>query len=155
MKSRKLLRRFSAAGNRVISLAADLPADRLGLEDNIYLEIVNRATLIIHVRTSCNRICFALLYSSTATECLGGQLQPGHIQVRTSLSASSMPPHRCSFETHIRGAVNLMNLALSSPHPHPSKFFFASSVSAVASWPGPGDVPEAVTDDPFVAQDMG
>ncbi|KIJ19149.1 hypothetical protein PAXINDRAFT_161353 [Paxillus involutus ATCC 200175] len=120
MKSRKLLRRFSAAGNRVISLAADLPADRLGLEDNIYLEIVNRATLIIHNAWAVN---FNLGISS--------------------------------FETHIRGAVNLMNLALSSPHPHPSKFFFASSVSAVASWPGPGDVPEAVTDDPFVAQDMG
>ncbi|KAF8839463.1 L-aminoadipate-semialdehyde dehydrogenase [Paxillus ammoniavirescens] len=120
MKSRKLLRRFSTAGNRVISLAADLPADRLGLEDNKYLEIVNRATLIIHNAWAVN---FNLGISS--------------------------------FETHIRGAVNLMNLALSSPHSHPSKFFFASSVSAVASWPGPRDVPEAVTDDPFVAQDMG
>ncbi|KAG9316269.1 hypothetical protein JVU11DRAFT_2298 [Chiua virens] len=44
--------------------------------------------------------------------------------------------------THIRGAVNLMHLALSSPHPQPAQFFFASSVSAVANWPGPGLVPE-------------
>lgn len=60
-----------------------------------------------------------------------------------------------SFETHIRGAVHLMHLALSSPRPQPAKFFFASSVSAVANWPGPGLVPEAVTDNPAVAQEMG
>ncbi|KAG1808219.1 L-aminoadipate-semialdehyde dehydrogenase [Suillus subaureus] len=60
-----------------------------------------------------------------------------------------------SFEPHIRGAVNLINLALSSPHPRPADFYFASSVSAVAAWRGPDSIPEAITDDPSVAQGLG
>ncbi|KAG2146015.1 putative aminoadipate reductase [Suillus bovinus] len=60
-----------------------------------------------------------------------------------------------SFEPHIRGAVNLINLALASPHPRPADFYFASSISAVAAWRGPGSIPEAITDDPSVAQEMG
>ncbi|KAG8995366.1 hypothetical protein FRB94_009200 [Tulasnella sp. JGI-2019a] len=58
-----------------------------------------------------------------------------------------------SFEPHIRGAVNLMSLGLVSSRQ--ASFYFSSSVSAVAGWPGPGDVPEAVTADPNVAQKMG
>ncbi|EIW83278.1 L-aminoadipate-semialdehyde dehydrogenase [Coniophora puteana RWD-64-598 SS2] len=60
-----------------------------------------------------------------------------------------------SFENNIRGAVNLMQLALSSSRPIPADFYFASSVSAVASWPGPSAVPEAIMMDPSVAQGMG
>lgn len=60
-----------------------------------------------------------------------------------------------SFETHVRGAVNLMHLALFSPRAQPAKFFFASSISVVANWTRPGLVPEAVTDNPAVAQEMG
>ena len=60
-----------------------------------------------------------------------------------------------SFEAHVRGAVNLMHLALSSPRAEPAKFFFASSISAVANWPGSGLVPETVTDNPAVAQEIG
>lgn len=49
-----------------------------------------------------------------------------------------------------------MQLALDSPRGQPAQFFFASSVSAVANWPvGQGLVPEAVTDNPAVAQEMG
>ncbi|KIJ67974.1 hypothetical protein HYDPIDRAFT_83419 [Hydnomerulius pinastri MD-312] len=120
MKTRKLTARFTGAGSRVISLAADLPAEKLGLNNDTYLEIMSRATLIIHNAWAVN---FNLGISS--------------------------------FEAHIRGAVNLMNLALSSPRPQPAKFFFSSSISAVASWRGPTDVPEAVTDDPSVAQPLG
>ncbi|TNY17771.1 L-aminoadipate-semialdehyde dehydrogenase [Rhodotorula diobovata] len=58
-----------------------------------------------------------------------------------------------SFEPHIRGACNLIQLCLSSRHL--AFFFFASSVSAVAAYSGPSDVPEAVTDDPHSAQQMG
>ncbi|KAG1829201.1 L-aminoadipate-semialdehyde dehydrogenase [Suillus variegatus] len=57
--------------------------------------------------------------------------------------------------THIRGAVNLINLALASPHPRPADFYFASSISAVAAWHGPDSIPEAITDDPSVAQGLG
>ncbi|KAG2059105.1 L-aminoadipate-semialdehyde dehydrogenase [Suillus hirtellus] len=60
-----------------------------------------------------------------------------------------------SFEPHIRGAVNLINLALASPHPRPADFYFASSISAVAAWHGPDSIPEAITDDPSVAQGLG
>ncbi|KAG0707371.1 L-aminoadipate-semialdehyde dehydrogenase, partial [Suillus ampliporus] len=62
---------------------------------------------------------------------------------------------RNSFEPHIRGAVNLINLALASPHPRPADFYFASSISAVAAWRGPESIPEAITDDPSVAQGLG
>ncbi|KAG1719306.1 L-aminoadipate-semialdehyde dehydrogenase [Suillus lakei] len=60
-----------------------------------------------------------------------------------------------SFEPHIRGAVNLINLALASPHPRPADFYFASSISAVAAWRGPESIPEAITDDPSAAQGLG
>ncbi|KAG1732264.1 putative aminoadipate reductase [Suillus paluster] len=60
-----------------------------------------------------------------------------------------------SFEPHIRGAVNLINLALASPHPRPADFYFASSISAVTAWRGPEPIPEAITDDPSVAQGLG
>ncbi|KAI5478357.1 hypothetical protein MNV49_005208 [Pseudohyphozyma bogoriensis] len=58
-----------------------------------------------------------------------------------------------SFEPHVRGACNFIKLQLDSDYL--ASFYFASSVSAVASWPGPGNVPEAVTPDPETAQDMG
>ncbi|KAG1723799.1 putative aminoadipate reductase [Suillus lakei] len=60
-----------------------------------------------------------------------------------------------SFEPHIRGAVNLINLALASPHPRPADFYFASSISAVAAWHGPESIPEAITDNSSVAQGLG
>ncbi|KAJ8588018.1 hypothetical protein M405DRAFT_934390 [Rhizopogon salebrosus TDB-379] len=60
-----------------------------------------------------------------------------------------------SFETHIRGAVNLINLALASPHSRPADFYFASSISAVAAWRGPKSIPEAIIDDPSTAQGLG
>ncbi|KAG2088169.1 L-aminoadipate-semialdehyde dehydrogenase [Suillus discolor] len=63
--------------------------------------------------------------------------------------------HSNSFEPHIREAVNLINLALASPHPRPADFYFASSISAVAAWHGPDSIPEAITDDPSVAQGLG
>ncbi|KAF8549988.1 L-aminoadipate-semialdehyde dehydrogenase [Imleria badia] len=126
MKTRKLLTWFSSAhpkanaNERVVALAADLPAFQLGLDEQRYREVAHRATAIVHNAWAVN---FNLGISS--------------------------------FETHIRGAVHLMHLALSSPRAQPAKFFFASSVSAVANWPGPGLVPEAVTDNPEVAQEMG
>jgi thioester reductase-like protein len=58
-----------------------------------------------------------------------------------------------SFESHIRGAVNLMQLALTPIVV--GRFYFTSSVSAVANYRGPGYVPEAVIDDWTVAQGMG
>jgi len=58
-----------------------------------------------------------------------------------------------SFEPHIRGACNLIQLCLSSHRL--AAFYFASSVSAVAAYSGASAVPEAVTDDPHSAQGMG
>ncbi|KAL8287059.1 hypothetical protein RQP46_004065 [Phenoliferia psychrophenolica] len=58
-----------------------------------------------------------------------------------------------SFEPHIRGAYNLINLCLESPAL--ATFYFSSSVSAVAGWGGPGPVPETVMSDTSAAQGMG
>ena len=54
MKTRKLLKRFSAANasQRIVALAADLPAYELGLDEARYRELACRATVIIHVRSS-------------------------------------------------------------------------------------------------------
>lgn len=165
MKARKLLTRFM--GKRVVALAADLPAVRLGLEEERYREIVKRATVIIHVRFVIRHIQVLsfCLTRRLFQERLGGQFQFGHLQVGICIAHALTPTltyitpvdtsRDNSFETHIRGAVNLMQLALSSPRSQPAKFFFSSSVSAVANWPGPGLVPEAVTDNPTVAQEMG
>lgn len=46
-------------------------------------------------------------------------------------------------------------MALGLESSHLASFYFASSVSAVSRWPGPSPVPEAVTEDPRVAQDIG
>ncbi|EGO25232.1 putative aminoadipate reductase [Serpula lacrymans var. lacrymans S7.9] len=118
MKTRRLLSRYSPGDGRVVALASESAAERLGLQPDVYDEIVSRATLVIHNAWAVN---FNLGISS--------------------------------FETHIRGAVNLMNLALASPRK--ADFYFASSNSAVASWPGPEPVPEIVTNDPSVAQGLG
>ena len=89
MNSRKLLTRFSGAhtkananaSERVVALAADLPAVRLGLDDERYREIAHRATVIIHVRPLSYPLSFASLHL-VAPERLGGQFQIGHLQVR-------------------------------------------------------------------------
>lgn len=44
---------------RVVALAADLPAVRFGLDEERYREIANRVTVIIHVRSRTS--IFALL----------------------------------------------------------------------------------------------
>ena len=159
MKARKLLTRFLGANERVVALAADLPALRLGLDDERYRVIANRATVIIHVRTRSYLACRRLTFGSSPPSRTPGQsistwASPGTEGMMHTWHHPAHPP-RYSFESHIRGAVNLMRLALSSPRSQPAKFFFSSSISAVANWPGPGLVPEAVTDNPAVAQEIG
>ncbi|OAX43282.1 L-aminoadipate-semialdehyde dehydrogenase [Rhizopogon vinicolor AM-OR11-026] len=120
MKTRKLLSRYVQNQARIKALAADLSANKLGLQSDVYNEIATQATLVIHNAWAVN---FNLAISS--------------------------------FETHIRGAVNLIHLALASPRSRPADFYFASSISAVAAWHGPGSIPEAIMDDPSVAQGLG
>ncbi|KAG1853286.1 acetyl-CoA synthetase-like protein [Suillus tomentosus] len=61
-----------------------------------------------------------------------------------------------SFDTHVRGMRNLIDLALSSPrHPKP-RFMFASSVSSAQSWDkAKGPFPEEVEYDAGVAVGLG
>ncbi|KAG2047412.1 putative aminoadipate reductase [Suillus hirtellus] len=61
-----------------------------------------------------------------------------------------------SFDAHVRGMRNLINLALSSPrHPKP-RFMFASSVSSAQSWDkAKGSFPEEVEYDAGVAVGLG
>ena len=163
MKMRKLLPRFCDAhinpNGRVVALASDLSAHWLGLEEARYREIANRVTAVIHVRSYLSLRRSTLPYT-ISLERLAGQFQFGHLEVR--ISTHTLPNHPVRllthlpiFEPHIRGAVNLMHLALSLPHGEPAKFFFVSSVSSVLNWPGPGLAPEAVMDDPAVAEVLG
>lgn len=59
-----------------------------------------------------------------------------------------------SFEDHIGGAVNLLNLALSSPHPTTPTFYFSSSVGTRQGRPDP-TVAEDFSDSPITAGGMG
>ena len=84
MKTRKLSTRFSdahiKAKERVVPLAADLPAVRLGLDEKRYREIANGVTVIIHVRPRTS-VFLSLCFTSHRPERLGGQLQLGYHQV--------------------------------------------------------------------------
>ncbi|OAX38467.1 putative aminoadipate reductase [Rhizopogon vinicolor AM-OR11-026] len=61
-----------------------------------------------------------------------------------------------SFEPHIRGTRNLIDLALSSPHHSKPRFMFTSSISTAQSWDrAKGPFPEEVQYDAGVAQGLG
>ncbi|EJU02829.1 L-aminoadipate-semialdehyde dehydrogenase [Dacryopinax primogenitus] len=117
--------------NRLVCLAvSDFGAPNLGLDKDSYYEIARSVSIVIHNAWPVN--------------------------FNWNIS---------SFEPHINGAVNLMNLALHCSKQYPPKFFFSSSVSAVFAWKGPNPpllgpsealrVPEDITDDPHVAQNIG
>jgi thioester reductase-like protein len=59
-----------------------------------------------------------------------------------------------SFDEHIGGAVNLLNLALKSPRKVKPSFFFSSSVGTVQGRPDPV-VHETFSDSPVTAGGMG
>jgi NAD(P)-dependent dehydrogenase (short-subunit alcohol dehydrogenase family) len=59
-----------------------------------------------------------------------------------------------SFDEHIGGAVNLLNLALRSPRKIKPAFFFSSSVGTVQGRPDPV-INESFSDDPVTAGGMG
>ncbi|KAL8680911.1 MAG: hypothetical protein Q9186_002923 [Xanthomendoza sp. 1 TL-2023] len=60
-----------------------------------------------------------------------------------------------SFEPHIQGLHNLLQLSLSSPNPTPSKVLFCSSVSTALGAPAPIRIPETTLEDLDYASDMG
>ncbi|KDQ07664.1 hypothetical protein BOTBODRAFT_139808 [Botryobasidium botryosum FD-172 SS1] len=60
-----------------------------------------------------------------------------------------------SFEPLIRGARNLIDLALASPHPTPPRVLFTSSISVVMKWDGSCAVPEDFAKHTTVVADMG
>ncbi|OAX31791.1 putative aminoadipate reductase [Rhizopogon vinicolor AM-OR11-026] len=61
-----------------------------------------------------------------------------------------------SFEPHVRGTRNLIDLALSSPHHPKPRFMFTSSVSSAQSWDrAKGPCPEEVQYDAGVADGLG
>jgi hypothetical protein len=120
----------------------------------------NRRWPKVYIDHCCRTLCLSALYLVTP-ECLSGQFQLGHLQVLMcihsqydTVSHTYIAHVGNSFKTHVCSTVNLMHLALSSPWAEPAKFF-ASSISVVVNWPGLGLVPEMVTDDPAIAQEMG
>lgn len=60
-----------------------------------------------------------------------------------------------SFEPHIQGLHNLLQLSLASPYTSPAKLLFCSSVSTALGAPLRSHIPEAVIDDLDYALDMG
>lgn len=60
-----------------------------------------------------------------------------------------------SFEPHIQGLHNLLQLSLSSPYTSPTKLLFCSSVSTALGAPSPSHIPESVIEDLDYASDMG
>ncbi|KAL8738447.1 MAG: hypothetical protein Q9181_000761 [Wetmoreana brouardii] len=60
-----------------------------------------------------------------------------------------------SFEPHIQGLHNLLQLSLSSPYATPAKFVFCSSVSTALGTPSPARIPEQVIESLDQASDMG
>lgn len=130
--------------SRLVSLASDLSAPNLGLDRAVYDEIASSVTMVLHVRllSRPRRSCVVLGLTTASLV---------HSQNAWQVNFLLATP---SFEPHIKGVHNLMTLAVSNPS-QSAHLYFASSVSAVFAWPGPGDVPEAVTDDPAVAQNMG
>ncbi|KAI4250995.1 MAG: hypothetical protein L6R42_008538, partial [Xanthoria sp. 1 TBL-2021] len=60
-----------------------------------------------------------------------------------------------SFEPHIQGLHNLLQLSLSSPYTSPAKLLFCSSVSTALGAPSPSHIPESVIEDLDHASDMG
>ncbi|PYI12331.1 putative NRPS-like enzyme [Aspergillus sclerotiicarbonarius CBS 121057] len=61
----------------------------------------------------------------------------------------------CSFEQHIKGIQNLINLCLSSERPSPAEFYFCSSISAAAGTPLPATISEGPIPELAHAQNMG
>lgn len=60
-----------------------------------------------------------------------------------------------SFEPHIQGLHNLLQLSLASPHTSPARLLFCSSVSTALGAPLRSHIPEAVIDHLDYALDMG
>ncbi|KAL8778824.1 MAG: hypothetical protein Q9194_001781 [Teloschistes cf. exilis] len=60
-----------------------------------------------------------------------------------------------SFEPHIQGLHNLLQLSLSTPSPDPMKVVFCSSVSTALGTPAPARIPETVIEDLDHVSEMG
>lgn len=70
-------------------------------------------------------------------------------QVNFNMDVSSFESH------HIRGAWNLLNMCLKSPHASPPSFTFCSSVSTVMASPHSAPIPEALPTSFDYAMPMG
>ncbi|KAL8631707.1 hypothetical protein Q9189_002614 [Teloschistes chrysophthalmus] len=60
-----------------------------------------------------------------------------------------------SFEPHVQGLHNLLQLSLSAPSPDPMKVVFCSSVSTALGTPAPARIPETVIEDLDQVSEMG
>lgn len=102
---------------RVLFLKSDLSQDDLGLGSDMYSEIANNATIVLH----------------------------NAWQVDFNLSLAS-------FEKHVKGVWNLIDLSIRSAHQ--AKIFFLSSISSVMNWSDQhtDTVPEQIISDGTVPQ---
>ena len=103
---------------KIVSLAADINADRFGLAQTEYDDLSAEVTGVI-----CN-----------------------HWPVNFNLSLGS-------FQPHIRGAMNLLNLTQKAAHD--ARFYFSSSVGTSQNGPPRVPVEETFSRDPVTAGGMG
>ena len=60
-----------------------------------------------------------------------------------------------SYDEHIGGVLNLINLAFESPRTKPASFFFSSSISAMQGTSFDGECPEEFSTSPSTAAGTG
>lgn len=127
---------------KILALPSNLAEQDLGLGPELYSQIANEITGIIHCAWSVN---FNLGLGSFENDCIAGK-------------SYVCPPFwsraLLSNVFAVKGARNLMLLCLASAWPIPAAFNFCSSVSTVAATPG-GFVPETLPPSLSCTQGMG
>ena len=127
---------------RVEFVEAELSSEKLGLKDELY-EKVRR--------------------SSFSRQGLNARLPSSRAQIRASTTLIIHNAWRLdfnlavtSFEPYIRGSRNLVDLALSGPHPESARYVFTSSVGTLLRWKDPSvAVPEEPIPDPSISTGNG
>lgn len=134
---------------RVVCFTSDLGAERLGLRKELYEKIGLEVTMVIHVSrymSDLPRKEFVDIHARTSQNAWNVNVGVSPLFPRTFLAEdvcfTQFNLDISSFEAHIRGAHNLMQLCFLPCTP--AYFYFASSVSAAAAWRVKGAIPEDI-----------
>lgn len=122
--------------SRVEFHKADLSRRHLGLASSVYRRLIHTVTHVIR-----KYLCIIIIEGPGSIENLDNQW---------TVNFNWILP---SFEPYIRGVRRIIDFCLASTQN--AQITYISSVSAVGSWPGVGQVPEKVFPEPNVASDIG